>query len=136
MALGRRNGERELWVAVASLPVSPGHAFSVKLNQMLAEAGFDEWIEGLCEPYYAKRSRPGILISAMAHNLGCLMRSLSGMSTPRGLLQIVDPLAELLCALDVPQIAPWRPLGRIWNHPASHIAFFNFNTNRPAPTAA
>ncbi len=62
MALGRRNDERqgELWVATPHLPVSPGHAFYVKLNQLLAEAGFDEWVEALCEPYYAKKGRPGI----------------------------------------------------------------------------
>ena len=62
MALGRRNDERqgELWIATPSLPVSPGHAFYVKLNELLAEGGFDEWVEKLCEPYYAKRGRPSI----------------------------------------------------------------------------
>ena len=62
MALGRRNDERqtELWVATPNLPVAPGHAFYVKLNQLLAEGGFDEWIEGLCEPHYAKSGRPSI----------------------------------------------------------------------------
>jgi len=62
MALGRRNEDRqgELWVATPDLPVSPGHAFYEKLNQMLAEAGFDEWAEALCEPYYATSGRPGI----------------------------------------------------------------------------
>jgi hypothetical protein len=58
------------------------------------------------------------------------------MGTPRGLQQFVDLLAELLCALYVPQIAPWRLLAHIWNHPASHTAFFNLNTHRPTPTAA
>ena len=62
MALGRRNEERqgELWIAAPSLPVAPGHAFYIKLNELLAEAGFDEWIEALCVPYYAKGGRPGI----------------------------------------------------------------------------
>jgi transposase len=62
MALGRRNDERqgELWIATPSLPVSPGHAFYVKLNELLAEGGFDEWVEALCEPHYAKSGRPGI----------------------------------------------------------------------------
>ena len=62
MALGRRNDERqgEFWVATQSLPMAPGHAFYAKLNQLLAEGGFDEWIEKLCEPYYAKTGRPGI----------------------------------------------------------------------------
>lgn len=62
MALGKRGGERqeELWVATANLPTSPGHIFYEKLNGLLAEAGFDPWVEELCEPYYAKTGRPGI----------------------------------------------------------------------------
>jgi transposase len=62
MALGRRNEERqgEYWVATQQLPVSPGHVFYEKLNGLLAEAGFDEWVESLCEPYYAKGGRYGI----------------------------------------------------------------------------
>jgi len=62
MALGRRGGERqeELWVAAGRLPTSPGHVFYEKLNGLLAEAGFDRWVEKLCAPYYAKTGRPGI----------------------------------------------------------------------------
>ena len=63
MAMGRRNGESQgtLWVATGELPRSPGHVFYVKLNALLADAGFDEWVEALCQPYYAeKRGRPGI----------------------------------------------------------------------------
>ena len=62
MALGRRGGERqeEFWVATANLPTSPGHVFYEKLNGLLAEAGFDAWVEERCEPYYAKSGRPGI----------------------------------------------------------------------------
>ena len=62
MALGRRNEERqaEFWIATQQLPSSPGHVFYRKLNELLAAANFDEWIETLCEPYYAKSGRPGI----------------------------------------------------------------------------
>lgn len=62
MALGRRNKERqaEFWVATQQLPTSPGHVFYEKLNGLLAEGGFDEWVEELCEPHYAKLGRPGI----------------------------------------------------------------------------
>src|SRR5438034_6304075 len=62
MALGRRNGERqgEFWVATQQLPTSPGHVFYEKLNGLLAEAGFDEWVETLYEPHYAKCGRPSI----------------------------------------------------------------------------
>ena len=62
MALGRRSAERqqELWVATQELPRSPGHVFYDTLNDLLAEAGFDLWVEELCRPYYAKSGRPGI----------------------------------------------------------------------------
>ena len=58
MALGKRkHQQQEAWVATTELPRSPGHPFYKKLNQLLAEADFDPWIETLCEPYYAERSR-------------------------------------------------------------------------------
>ena len=62
MALGKRKGEQqELWVATTELPRSPGHPFYKKLNQLLAEDGFDAWLEKLCEPYYhATQGRPSI----------------------------------------------------------------------------
>jgi transposase len=62
MALGRKNGESqgELWVATKDVARSPGHVFYRKLNTLLAEAGFDAFVEELCEPFYAKAGRPGI----------------------------------------------------------------------------
>jgi len=62
MALGRRNKEQqgELWIAAQRLPISPGHVFYEKLNGLFAEGKFDEWVEELCEPYYARFGRPGI----------------------------------------------------------------------------
>jgi transposase len=62
MALGRRqDAHQELWIATTELPKSPGHVFYRKLNQVLAELGFDSWLEGLCRPYYAeKKGRPSI----------------------------------------------------------------------------
>jgi transposase len=54
MALGRRKAQRQadFWIAVDELPRSEGHVFYSKLNQLLREAGFDEFVEKLCEPYY------------------------------------------------------------------------------------
>ena len=62
MALGKRKREQqEAWIASTDLPKSPGHVFYEKLNEVLAEAGFDEFVEQLCQPYYAeKMGRPGI----------------------------------------------------------------------------
>jgi transposase len=55
MAMGRRQQQRQadLWIATTDLPQSPGHAFYDKLNGLLAEAGFDPFVESLCQPYYA-----------------------------------------------------------------------------------
>jgi transposase len=48
-------------VATTSLPQSPGHPFYEKLNGLLSEAEFDEYVEELCRPYYADGvGRPGI----------------------------------------------------------------------------
>ena len=62
MALGKRKHEQqELWVATTELPKSPGHPFYQKLNQLLAKAQFDEYVEKLCEPHYAGQvGRPSI----------------------------------------------------------------------------
>jgi len=59
MALGDRNQEQQpsFWIAVDKLPRSEGHAFYCKLNQLLREAGFDEFVERLCEPYCLKSPR-------------------------------------------------------------------------------
>jgi transposase len=56
MALGKRKNEQQsAWVATTELPKSPGHPFYKKLNALLAEARFDEWLETLCAPYYAAK---------------------------------------------------------------------------------
>jgi len=62
MALGRRKQEQqEAWVATTELPTSPGHPFYRKLNGLLAEAGFDAWVEELCASNYAESlGRPSI----------------------------------------------------------------------------
>lgn len=62
MALGKRKREQQgLWIATTELPTSPGHPFYKKLNELLAEAAFDRWVEKVCAPYYAdKLGRPSI----------------------------------------------------------------------------
>lgn len=65
MAMGKRSREsqQELFVAAEQLPTGGGHAFYEKLGRLLAEAGFDDAVEALCEPFYEgdeKRGRPSI----------------------------------------------------------------------------
>ena len=62
MAMGKRRAQQgELWVATQELPHSPGHPFYRKLNSLLADAGFDAFVERLCQSYYAEHhGRPSI----------------------------------------------------------------------------
>jgi hypothetical protein len=60
MAMGRRKAkQQELFVATTQLARSPGHPFYEQLNKMLAEAGFDAWLESRCEPYYKHEHSQG-----------------------------------------------------------------------------
>ena len=64
MAMGKRKDRQEsLFITTAGLTRSAGHPFYKKLNHLLAEAGFDRWIEGRCQQYYEqeeKRGKPSI----------------------------------------------------------------------------
>jgi transposase len=64
MAMGKRRRRQDaLFVMADGLPKSPGHPFYRKLNELLAEAEFDRWIEGRCQRYYVtdeKRGQPSI----------------------------------------------------------------------------
>jgi len=64
MALGRRSQERqeELFVPHAQLPRSEGHVFYRKLNELLAAAEFDRFIEERCRQHYdaGGQGRPSI----------------------------------------------------------------------------
>src|SRR5213594_1596549 len=54
MAMGKRTSEQApLWIPTTELPVSPGHPFYVRLNEILDTAGFDRFVEEQCRPFYA-----------------------------------------------------------------------------------
>jgi transposase len=56
MAMGREGEvQGDLVVTWAEMPRSPGHAFYDRLQELLQEAGFDAFVEGVCKPYYAAR---------------------------------------------------------------------------------
>jgi transposase len=85
MAMGRRNVEQqgELWLLASRAPRSPGHVFYQKLNEVLAEAGFDQWVENLCRPHYADTGRPGIPPGVYFRML--LVGYFEGISSQRGI---------------------------------------------------
>ena len=64
MAMGKRKQRQEaLFVMADGLPKSAGHPFYKKLNELLAEAEFDRWVERRCQPYYVteeKRGQPSL----------------------------------------------------------------------------
>jgi transposase len=62
MALGKRSPKQpDLFLVAADLPQAPGHPFYRKLNSLLAQAGFDAFVQDLCRPYYADgQGRPSI----------------------------------------------------------------------------
>jgi transposase len=61
MAIGRRTPQQdEMFIPTAQVATGPGHPFYTKLNAVLAEAGFDEFVEDLCAPYYKDGGRPGV----------------------------------------------------------------------------
>jgi transposase len=54
MAMGRQGGRQgQMMVLWDELPRSPGHVFYDRLQVVLHEAGFDAFVEVLCQPYYA-----------------------------------------------------------------------------------
>jgi transposase len=60
MAMGKRKQRQEaLFVMADGLPKSAGHPFYKKLNELLAEAEFDRWVERRCRQYYATEETRG-----------------------------------------------------------------------------
>ena len=61
MAMGRRTPKQdEMFIPTAQVATGPGHPFYTKLNAVLAEAAFDEFVEKLCAPHYKEGGRPSI----------------------------------------------------------------------------
>jgi transposase len=63
MAMGKKKREeqRAMWVAVSELPRSVSHPFYERLNRLLAEHGFDDFVEAQCRGFYAeKMGRPSL----------------------------------------------------------------------------
>src|SRR6202795_125000 len=64
MAMGRRKKrvrQEGLWIPATVLPGGAGHPFYQRLNQILDEKKFDEYVEAICEQFYADEvGRPGM----------------------------------------------------------------------------
>src|SRR5580658_1392840 len=64
MAMGKRKDQEqqeEMWIPQASLAKGGSHPFYQRLNQLLEESRFDEFVEGRCRRFYAEgRGRPSL----------------------------------------------------------------------------
>ena len=105
MSLGRRRTscQGELFVTSADLPQSPGHPFYDKLNALLAEADFDRFVEGLCEPYYAAGvGRPSLPPGVYFRML--FVGYFEGLDSQRGIAWRCSDSASLRAFLGVPPL--------------------------------
>jgi len=61
--MGTRTHERQptMWVQTTGLPAAASHPFFRRLNQVLREHGFDDFVEAQCAGFYAETmGRPGL----------------------------------------------------------------------------
>jgi transposase len=87
MAMGTRKGQEqqeEMWIPQASLAKGGSHPFYQRLNQLLEESQFDEFVEGRCRRFYAeKRGRPSLAPGVYFRLL--LMGYFEGIDAERGI---------------------------------------------------
>src|SRR5215470_4561808 len=63
MSMGKRTRDRQptMWVPTTELPTAASHPFYQRLNQLLQDHGFDEFVETQCASFYAETmGRPGL----------------------------------------------------------------------------
>ena len=86
MAMGQLTHEEQaaMWVAVSELPRSVSHPFYEKLNWLLAEYGFDDFVETQCRLFYAeKMGRPSLAPGQYFRLL--LLGDFEGLDSERGI---------------------------------------------------
>ena len=96
MAMSRRKGRARtpgLWIATNALPVTGGHPFYQRLNQVLDTHAFDAFVEAQCAPFYAATvGRPSLLPGTYFRLL--LIGYFEGIDSERGIAwRTADSLA-------------------------------------------
>lgn len=86
MAMGKRKKQNEppLFIVAAKLPQAASHPYYEAANALLAAHGFDAWVEGVCQEFYAQTmGRPSL---APGVYFRCLMIGyLEGIDSERGI---------------------------------------------------
>ena len=110
MAMGTRRKRRRqhgLWISAAELPTTAAHPFYRRVNAMLDERQFDEFVEGACRSFYADTMGRPSLTPGMYFRL-LLVGYFEGIDSERGIAwRAADSLAIrqfLHLALD--EVAP------------------------------
>src|SRR5258706_15418986 len=63
VSMGKRTRDRQpaMWILITELPTTSGHPFSRRLNRLLREHGFDDFVEAQCAGFYAEpMGRPSL----------------------------------------------------------------------------
>ena len=100
-----------MWVDTADLPTSDGHPFFERLNRVLADSGFDAFVEGLCAVFYADRlGRPSLRPGRYFRML--FIGYFEGLSSERGIAWRVADSLSLRSFLDLELTEAAPDLGR------------------------
>ena len=103
MAMGKRPAARQafpMWVDTSDLPTSDGHPYFERLNRVLADSGFDAFVEELCAAFYADRlGRPSLRPGRYFRML--FIGYFEGLSSERGIAWRVADSLSLRSFLDL-----------------------------------
>ncbi len=103
MAMGKRPAARQappMWVDTSDLPTSDGHPYFEGLNRVLADSGFDAFVEELCATFYADRlGRPSLRPGRYFRML--FIGYFEGLSSERGIAWRVADSLSLRSFLDL-----------------------------------
>jgi transposase len=87
MAMGQRKRklrQQSMWIATQELPRSASHPFYKRLNRILEQNGFDEYVEQLCESFYAPTMGRPSLAPGMYFRL-LMLGYFEGIDSERGI---------------------------------------------------
>ena len=89
----QRERQEDFWVAHTEIASAPSHPFYRRLNQLLEGEKFDEFVEGLCAKFYARKyGRPSLTPGIYFRSL--LIGYFEGIDSERGIAwRLADSLA-------------------------------------------
>jgi transposase len=109
MAMGKRATDRqgELWIVATEMPITPGHPFYQRLNEVLDRHGFDSFVEDRCRKFYAEvMGRPSLPPAVYFRTL--LIGYFEGIDSERGIAwRLADSLSlRMFCGYEQRESTP------------------------------